>query len=389
MGANEITQLVRPDTNLQFELIVHAPVLAYGFGTSSCLPEISVRVVCRRTPEQAIAHRRWKKLQQMLKSNSRALEKDSSDHNIEVIAIWTWSKFQSRLELMHIVYGTWSADPAAFTVDVWNDPWVEYGPGDTSDLWHQYERDLDELRRQLHNKIERLHELEEHPARSAKIEKELTLEKERLQEELKAVGMQLEAERRSGRIDRQASADKDALQEELKAVRTQLDSERRSGKIDRQALLDIDALQEELNAVRTQLEAERRSGKIDRQASLDKEALQEELRKLRNQLEEERRQSDRSGAKERQLALDNQSLQEELKAVRIQLDAERRTRQPGPAWTPVSKASPGGAGGSSMQALRCLELAKANRSLMGTLFQMQTSHSIYSPGLQSVADASI
>merc|ERR1719419_2014958 len=50
--ANEITNMVYPQKELHFELITSAPVLASGFGRSSC-PDLAVRLVQRVSREQA------------------------------------------------------------------------------------------------------------------------------------------------------------------------------------------------------------------------------------------------------------------------------------------------------------------------------------------------
>eukprot|EP00439_Symbiodinium_sp_Y106_P066946 s97_g11.t1 len=119
---------------LHFELASQAPVLSYGFATHGNLPELSVRLVQRIAPLHRFRRAAWKLMaatkgtrikeriltQRALQTIGcilrtfclrqedaveRVLPSSASpafyDGTPELLSTWTWTKFLSRLEMMH------------------------------------------------------------------------------------------------------------------------------------------------------------------------------------------------------------------------------------------------------------------------------------------------
>ena len=135
--ANEITQAVRPQDNLRFELDSVSPVLFLGFPESDFLPHLVVRVVRVLTQAQ----RRWKGLKDHVVgkmghnrfgSVADALQTNSQEPS-ELLFVWSVSKFMGRLDMMRDIYHNWMSG-ISFTVDLREDPWVEAGPVEL-DFW--------------------------------------------------------------------------------------------------------------------------------------------------------------------------------------------------------------------------------------------------------------
>ena len=98
--ANEITQAIRPQDNLRFELNAIAPMLAMGYAPNF-IPEMLVRVIRILTPAQ----KRWKGLRGYVLKHIGTHEGSEQDH--EVLFVWTLNKFVSRLDMMRDIYHTW------------------------------------------------------------------------------------------------------------------------------------------------------------------------------------------------------------------------------------------------------------------------------------------
>lgn len=135
--AADITMDLRPKSGLAVELSMQAPVMGFGYGTGASLPEICVRLVRRSSAakarwhhalqhikQQNNLHHAIRSLQNFAASSSKGL--DLSKGSVEVVAIWTWAVFESRLEIMHDLYDSYLAHPKDFRLpleDPLRDPW--------------------------------------------------------------------------------------------------------------------------------------------------------------------------------------------------------------------------------------------------------------------------
>lgn len=191
--ANDITQELRPSERLLFELVAHAPVLAFGFtqgGSASsrsrnCLPELGVQLVHHESPAKA----RWNFATNRVALQSGGMsalakilkgpgEEEMAKGTFKLMYTWTWSKFMSRLDLMRSLRQDHEDDPGGFKLDPHNDPWAEYGPGE-----------LDEIKNRHREELEELHEVR-------------NIEVDSLRMELEAVRQQLQAEKKINALRR-------------------------------------------------------------------------------------------------------------------------------------------------------------------------------------------
>lgn len=157
--ANALTQQVLPESGISFELSAVTPLFAYGFGDST-LPELCVRVV-RGIPEEEMEQRQHVtegRRQSTLADvsalgdfvhngempNLQAKEPDS-----EVLYYWTFSKFVSRLHLMHDIHATYVEDPKNFVLDPLDDPWHDGGPGELKELVLAHAQELRDAENQI------------------------------------------------------------------------------------------------------------------------------------------------------------------------------------------------------------------------------------------------
>lgn len=139
--ANDITDAVRPQDNLCFELTSIAPVMSFGFAPLD-LPVLGVRLV----KKVSAASKRWKHALQAVKHSriswsSIITQLDNiatvvSEENVQEIATWSFTRFRGRLELMRDTYVSWTADPTTFKIDPLFDPWKDVGPAEARDLCH-------------------------------------------------------------------------------------------------------------------------------------------------------------------------------------------------------------------------------------------------------------
>eukprot|EP00931_Biecheleriopsis_adriatica_P073829 TRINITY_DN48042_c0_g1_i1.p1 TRINITY_DN48042_c0_g1~~TRINITY_DN48042_c0_g1_i1.p1 ORF type:complete len:1119 (+),score=211.71 TRINITY_DN48042_c0_g1_i1:151-3507(+) len=149
--ANHITDDVKPggQTGLKFELCGVAPVFATGYGRTCC-PDLSVRLVRRISPEQAkakasAANARRMSRQASATRTSMLLQHFADSGNsgeeesqVEVLFIWNFEKFSSRLQLMQEIWHARAEDPRKFKLDNFANPWSESGPGEIAELRRQY-----------------------------------------------------------------------------------------------------------------------------------------------------------------------------------------------------------------------------------------------------------
>lgn len=197
--ANDITAEVKMNSGLTFELVCLAPVFSLGFQSSGHFPELAVRLVRRITK----ARQRWNKL---VKSNftrqksnalliadaveqSQQIGTTDAGDSIQVLFTWTWSKFSSRLELMHAAYQAYLADrntvlPHAI------DPWAEHGPGEVSQL-------IDDQKREILAVVDEMRDREKELSESLDRERRANAEILRLKQELEAAREQLQIEIKS------------------------------------------------------------------------------------------------------------------------------------------------------------------------------------------------
>lgn len=150
--ANEITADVKPTSNIQFELVAMAPMLSFGFGSSS-FPEFCVRLV-RKLPESRAARRVSLEVvrRKSTFANSEMLKKFTNDGlsqsveaenaRVEVVHTWHFPKFAHRLQLMQDVHEAWTQDSENFTLDTYNDPWSEYGLGEIAQLQQEHKEEI-------------------------------------------------------------------------------------------------------------------------------------------------------------------------------------------------------------------------------------------------------
>mmetsp|Transcript_15676 Transcript_15676/g.36754 ORF Transcript_15676/g.36754 Transcript_15676/m.36754 type:complete len:916 (-) Transcript_15676:181-2928(-) len=150
--ANDITLALRKGSGLSFELICTAPILALGYGLQG-MPEISVRVV--RQVEADVARRRVtseRARRQSLHADLAVLksfEGGMEGGKVDVLYIWTFTKFQERLQVMQDLYEQWTHDPSSFVLDSLTDPWREHSLGEVSQLKETYEERTGELNEKL------------------------------------------------------------------------------------------------------------------------------------------------------------------------------------------------------------------------------------------------
>eukprot|EP00391_Amoebophrya_sp_Ameob2_P003883 CAMPEP_0179009938 /NCGR_PEP_ID=MMETSP0795-20121207/16537_1 /TAXON_ID=88552 /ORGANISM="Amoebophrya sp., Strain Ameob2" /LENGTH=1119 /DNA_ID=CAMNT_0020705165 /DNA_START=259 /DNA_END=3618 /DNA_ORIENTATION=- len=137
--ANEITNAVRPQDNLRFELDTMAPVLFTGYSQQNFLPQLLVRVVRVLT----FAQKRWHAIRHRihyakghilspnhLKEYDEEIHKHPEAHpeeEYELLFVWSMTKFLGRLDMMRDIYHNWMTG-VSFFVDLKEDPWVEAGP---------------------------------------------------------------------------------------------------------------------------------------------------------------------------------------------------------------------------------------------------------------------
>lgn len=130
--ANELTNVLRPDEGLLFELSSSAPMLAPGYAHD--LPILRVRLV-QRVSE---AKKRWRLAVNKIASHmsfAKVLQKMDSfahhtDDDMQEISIWPWKRFMDRLVLMRDLFDSWAQDPSHFTIDSELDPWKDTGPAE-------------------------------------------------------------------------------------------------------------------------------------------------------------------------------------------------------------------------------------------------------------------
>jgi len=146
--ANDITTSLRKTTGISFELISTTPILGTGFGAQG-MPEMAVRVV--RPIEAEVARRRettQRARRQSIHADLAVLksfEGGVDSGKLDVLYVWTFAKFQERLQIMQDLYEAWTQDPANFVLDPLHDPWRDYGLGEVSQLKDTYEEKAGEL----------------------------------------------------------------------------------------------------------------------------------------------------------------------------------------------------------------------------------------------------
>eukprot|EP00746_Dinoflagellata_sp_MGD_P136089 gnl/MRDRNA2_/MRDRNA2_70075_c0_seq1.p1 gnl/MRDRNA2_/MRDRNA2_70075_c0~~gnl/MRDRNA2_/MRDRNA2_70075_c0_seq1.p1 ORF type:complete len:1063 (-),score=212.48 gnl/MRDRNA2_/MRDRNA2_70075_c0_seq1:89-3277(-) len=138
--ANFITEAVRPELDVRFQLGKHGPLLAQGFAPTR-LPHLCVWLVKHHNARQV----RWRKAGQaalravqskhagQMAGAVKDLTKfawETSQHpnsKTEISYIWSIEKFVDRLSEMRDVHDAWERGKEAFQVDPYQDPWAEYG----------------------------------------------------------------------------------------------------------------------------------------------------------------------------------------------------------------------------------------------------------------------
>mmetsp|Transcript_98640 Transcript_98640/g.307277 ORF Transcript_98640/g.307277 Transcript_98640/m.307277 type:complete len:965 (-) Transcript_98640:9-2903(-) len=178
--ANDITKALRPTSGLRFELVAEAPVMSFGFGAAN-VPELCVRLSCRNAP------------------------KAISDVDVELLSVWTWAKFCSRLELMHAEYEAWSGNPVEYKVNPQSDPWAEYGPGEMLDLQKKLEEEKEKVREREQAKY--IDETSMLKARESRLE----ADNRSLQREMQALRAELAQERKRCKQELEAAGRTAAL----------------------------------------------------------------------------------------------------------------------------------------------------------------------------------
>eukprot|EP00392_Amoebophrya_sp_AT5.2_P001076 g1078.t1 len=135
--AMTITEALRPQDQLLFELAHTAPIVYYGY-PKSYVPQPIVRVA-RHVTEN------WQKYRLQnsgfVKTNAEHVNENQNaaldfehHHHAEVLEattetlfVWSVTKFLSRLEMMRDIYHAWQKGQE-LVVDLKGDPWVEAGP---------------------------------------------------------------------------------------------------------------------------------------------------------------------------------------------------------------------------------------------------------------------
>jgi len=153
--ANHITEDVKPggERGLQFQLCAISPPLAFGYTASSC-PELGVRLVRHLSKSQvsrkttlAAARRSsvnaHEAMLDQLSSGAGALPGD--EESLEVLFVWTFQKFTSRLQLMQEVWDVKHENPDTFDLEKMSNPWSEQGPGEIAEMKRQYNELRDSL----------------------------------------------------------------------------------------------------------------------------------------------------------------------------------------------------------------------------------------------------
>lgn len=236
--ANDLTACIRPKSGLHFELVSQAPVLSYGFATHGNLPELSVRLVQRIAPLHRFRRAAWKlmaatKGTRIKDAVERVLPSSASpasyDGTPELLSTWTWTKFLSRLEMMHEVRQTWLADPDGFMLDPAKDPWAEHGPSEIQQLEEDHATRIQELR-------ERAHHREEEVREAVTAKEAAQAELRRCKEELEAARIELTRQRSEDLPKPAVEAKADCLRRSLMAsggLRKALDATDAEGRVSR------------------------------------------------------------------------------------------------------------------------------------------------------------
>jgi len=242
--ANDLTNKVRPKSGLHFELASQAPVLSYGFARHANLPELCVRLVRRMSPLQRFRRAAWKlmaaKGMRIKDAVESVLPSKPNDSAPELLSTWAWTKFLSRLEMMHEVRESWLADPDNFLLDPAKDPWAEYGPSEIEQLREDHARRIQELRERAQNREEEIREaIEAAYGRESQAVRSEALAKAELRgcrEELEAARAELSRQRNDEVIKPVVEAKSECLRRSLAApggLRMALDATDAEGRVSR------------------------------------------------------------------------------------------------------------------------------------------------------------
>eukprot|EP00929_Paragymnodinium_shiwhaense_P067785 TRINITY_DN34083_c0_g1_i1.p1 TRINITY_DN34083_c0_g1~~TRINITY_DN34083_c0_g1_i1.p1 ORF type:complete len:1357 (-),score=345.87 TRINITY_DN34083_c0_g1_i1:52-4122(-) len=144
--ANAITDKLKHRQGIYFELSADAPVLGFGYGAQE-IPEFSVRVM-RRLPRAQVL---WSIVRRHVFRRSVGLMDAVMQHmhmgmggaraDSVALYLWTYQKFEARLQMMRTAYEEWFEDPSSFSLPAF-DPWSEHSPGEIKELEEGHQRQL-------------------------------------------------------------------------------------------------------------------------------------------------------------------------------------------------------------------------------------------------------
>jgi len=149
--ANAITAELKQSSGLFFDLATTTPTFGYGYGKPH-VPEFCVRVMASAQAKAVRTVVRTNGVRDKLFHATKSIEQAGfGDEHADprVVYIWTFRKFEARLELMRAAYIAWHDDPDDVPDQLF-DPWVEQSPTELQELQskhaHEMQAALDDQR---------------------------------------------------------------------------------------------------------------------------------------------------------------------------------------------------------------------------------------------------